>query len=101
MTADDAAIRQAYLKSVQEYPPETDGKRFQEISQAYERIKDQASRHRYHLLDTTLPGDGPVDVMVQYARYCRQFHPLPFPAMKELLQEAAMKSIGPVSTVPQ
>ncbi len=101
MTADDAVIRQAYLKGVQDYPPEMDGKRFQEISQAYERIKDRASRHRYHLLDNTLPGDGPVDALVNYARYRSQFDPLPFPAMKELLQAADASTVRPTSHAPK
>lgn len=47
--ADDAEIKQAYLNSVKENPPDRDQERFQQIQQAYESIKDSDSRINYEL----------------------------------------------------
>ena len=60
--ANDAAIRQAYLNAVKESPPEADPKRFQAVSQAYEKIKDQQSRHRHLLFNHDCPANSPLDV---------------------------------------
>ena len=47
--ADDAEIKQAYLQQIKNHPPERDPRRFHEIQQAYELIKDSESRLRYEL----------------------------------------------------
>jgi curved DNA-binding protein CbpA len=89
--ADDQIIRQAYLKAVKESPPDADPKRFQAVSQAYEKIKDQPSRHRHILFNQDCPATSPLDVLARYASH-RRPQPLPFDAMKEFLQSAAKRS---------
>ena len=86
--ADDQTIRQAYLNAIKESPPEADPKRFQAVSQAYEKIKDRESRHRYILFDKDCPGNSPLDTLARYASH-RRFEPLPLDAMKEFLRSAA------------
>jgi curved DNA-binding protein CbpA len=83
--ADDPAIRQAYLKAIKESPPEADPKRFQAVSQAYEKIKDQEHRHLHILFDHDCPANSPLDVLPRYASH-RRLDPLPFDAMKEFLR---------------
>ena len=85
--ADDQAIRQAYLKAVKESPPEADPKRFQAVSRAYEKIKDQESRHRHILFNHDCPANSPLDALARYAGR-RRLDPLPFDAMKEFLRSA-------------
>jgi curved DNA-binding protein CbpA len=87
--ADDQAIRQAYLRAIKEAPPDSDPKRFQAVSQAYEKIKDQASRHRHILFNRECPADGPLDALARYGAHRRQFDPLAFEAMKKFLTAAA------------
>jgi DnaJ-class molecular chaperone len=84
--ADDAAIRRAYVEAVKRAPPDLEPERFQQITAAYEAIKDEASRHSYVLFDTTSPGDSPLDVFVRHVRFRHRPHPLPLAAMKELLR---------------
>lgn len=48
-TADDDAIKKAYLHRVREHPPERDPDRFQAIRAAYEAIKTRPDRLRYRL----------------------------------------------------
>lgn len=48
--ATDDDIRGRYLELVKNHPPEHDPQRFQDITQAYERIKDRRSRIRHRLL---------------------------------------------------
>jgi len=48
-TADDDAIKKAYLQQVREHPPERDSERFQAIRTAYEMLKTRRDRLRYRL----------------------------------------------------
>jgi DnaJ-class molecular chaperone len=76
------------LKALKESPPEANPKRFQAVSQAYEKIKDQESRHRHILFNHDCPAGSPLDVLARYASH-RRLQPLPFDAMKEFLRSAA------------
>ncbi|MGH7947010.1 MAG: DnaJ domain-containing protein [Opitutaceae bacterium] len=84
--ADDVRIRRAYLDAVKEAPPETHPIRFKEVAAAYEKIKDERSRHRYELFDTDSPGDSPLDVFLRHARLATRPAPPSFEAMKEFLR---------------
>jgi len=42
--ADEAEIKQAYFRKVREFPPEREPQKFQEIRQAYEKLKDTEFR---------------------------------------------------------
>ena len=48
-TADDDAIKKAYLQQVREHPPERSPERFQAIRSAYEAIKTRRDRLSYRL----------------------------------------------------
>lgn len=86
LEADDQTIRRAYIDAIRLAPPELDPKRFQAINTAYEQIKDEASRYRRTLFNTTPPGDSPLDAFLRYARLRGHSQPLPFETMKELLR---------------
>ena len=86
--ADDQTIRQAYLKAVKEASPDTHPERFQVVSQAYEKIKDEASRRQHLLFHGDCPGASPLDTLARYASH-HHFEPLPFAAMQELLRSLA------------
>jgi curved DNA-binding protein CbpA len=49
--AEDAQIRKRYLELIKQYPPEREAIRFQEITAAYEKIKDESSRIRTQLFE--------------------------------------------------
>ena len=83
--ADDQVIRQAYLQAIKESPPDSDPKRFQAVSQAYQKIKDQPSRHQHYLFNQDCPADSPLDALARHAGQRRDFEPLDFAAMKEYL----------------
>ncbi len=51
-TADDQAIRKAYLKQVKQFPPEQEPEKFQQIRAAYDRIKNERSRLAFRLFQT-------------------------------------------------
>ncbi len=87
--ADDARIRQAYLDAVKDATPETHPARFKEIAAAYEKIKDETSRHRYELFNTDCPGESPLGVFLRHARLAKRPLPLSFESMKELLRSCA------------
>jgi curved DNA-binding protein CbpA len=91
LEADDQAIRQAYLNGIKDASPDSDPKRFQALSQAYEKIKDESRRLHYALFNQECPGDSPLDVLVRYAQAQRSIPPLSFDMMKEFLQSCAAK----------
>jgi DnaJ-class molecular chaperone len=49
--ASDEEIRKQYLALIRQHPPERDPIRFQEISTAYEKLKDEMTRIRTRVLD--------------------------------------------------
>ena len=91
LAADDQSIRRAYLDAIKLAPPDHDAKRFQAVSEAYEQIKDEPSRHRYTLFNKTAPGESPLDVFLRYAQLRGQSQPMPFEAMKDLLRLCSKK----------
>ncbi len=84
-SADDAAIRQAYLAAVRQSPPDTHPERFQAVSAAYDRIKDESSRLHYLLFDLECNADSPLDTFLRFVR-ARPPEPLPFERMREWLR---------------
>ncbi len=84
--ADDKTIRKAYLESIKVATPETNPKRFQALTEAYDKIKDQTSRHHHVLFNRTPPGDSPLDAFLRAAALLPPPKPLPFEVMKEFLR---------------
>jgi DnaJ-class molecular chaperone len=54
-TADDEAIRAAYLAAIRACPPERDRQRFERVRAAYESIATERDRLARSLFDTTAP----------------------------------------------
>lgn len=87
--ADDATIRRAYLDGIKLASPDSNPKRFQALSQAYEKIKDEGSRLRYFLFHTDCPAESPLDALRQHARMLRPIDPIPFDRFKEFVRSLA------------
>lgn len=51
----DQHVKSAYLRLVQQYPPDRYPEDFQSIRAAYEQLADYKKRLAYELFDTTLP----------------------------------------------
>jgi len=54
-TADDEAIKKAYLQQVRQHPPEREPEQFQAIRVAFEAIKTRRDRLRYRLFQQEAP----------------------------------------------
>jgi len=54
-TADDEAIKKAYLQQVRQHPPEREPEQFQSIRLAFEAIKTRRDRLRYRLFQQEAP----------------------------------------------
>jgi curved DNA-binding protein CbpA len=87
--ASDQTIREAYLNGIKAATPESDPKRFQALNLAYEKIKDESNRLQYLLFDRDCPAESPLAALPMYARYRRQFDPVPFDKLKEFLRSQA------------
>lgn len=55
VTADDEAIRAAYLAAIRDCPPERDRQRFERVRTAYEAIASVRGRLSHALFDKTVP----------------------------------------------
>jgi DnaJ-class molecular chaperone len=91
LEADDRSIRQAYLDAIRVATPEHDPQRFQALTAAYTLIKDELSRHRYTLFDTTASGQSPLDAFLSAAALLPTPEPPAFDTLKELLRSCAKK----------
>jgi curved DNA-binding protein CbpA len=89
LEADDQTIRQAYLAAIKESPPDAHPLRFQAVSQAYEKIKDETRRYKYYLFNQECPGESPLDAFLQQARLQGRPRPLPLDFMKNYLRQCA------------
>ena len=89
LSADDGAIRQAYLEAIRLTPPDLAPARFTAVSAAYQQIKDEASRHHYTLFDRSVAGDSPIDAFARGMRGSAGATPLPFDVMKSFLKSCA------------
>jgi curved DNA-binding protein CbpA len=54
-TADDEAVRAAYLAAIRACPPERDRERFEQVRAAYEAIATERDRLAHALFDTSAP----------------------------------------------
>jgi len=54
-TADDNAIRAAYLAAIRACPPERDRERFEQVRAAYESIATERDRLAHALFNTSAP----------------------------------------------
>jgi DnaJ-class molecular chaperone len=54
-TADDDAIRAAYLAAIRACPPERDRQRFEQVRAAYEAVSSEPKRLAHALFDTQVP----------------------------------------------
>ncbi|MBI5438396.1 MAG: J domain-containing protein [Nitrosomonadales bacterium] len=61
VTADDEAIRAAYLAAIRNCPPERDRKRFERVRAAYEAVSSVRGRLSHALFDKSVP--SPEDVL--------------------------------------
>lgn len=61
VTADDEAIRAAYLSAIRDCPPERDRQRFERVRAAYEAVDSVRGRLSYALFDKSVP--SPEDVL--------------------------------------
>ena len=86
--ADDRTIRQAYLAAVKLCSPESDPLGFQQISSAYESIKDEESRLGAILNPPQPQASSPAEVLVAHARQAEPL-PLDMETMKAFLRGLA------------
>ena len=63
-TADDEAIKKAYLQQVRQHPPEREPEQFQAIRLAFEAIKTRQDRLRYRLFQLETPA---IEALVETA----------------------------------
>ena len=63
-TADDAAIRAAYLAAVRNCPPDRDAERFAHLRSAYDAVATQRARLGHDLFDCQAPTANDVSQML-------------------------------------
>lgn len=88
-TTDDEAVRKAYLELVRQHSPDRDPDRFQQISRAYEQLKDEDARLRYDLFNRETPGRTPFEVLVRHTKQSGERKPPTFQQMKEFILQCA------------
>jgi curved DNA-binding protein CbpA len=83
--ATDDQIRRRYLALIKLHPPEKDPQRFQDLNQAYERIRDQRARIHHKLFGYYRTGD--VEASLDYLRRAVQ------PSRKRAGLQALLKAL--------
>ncbi len=83
---DDAGIRAAWQRAIQQHPPERDALRFQEVQEAYQAIRDARARAAWAVHPRRAPADSPGDALRLYARRRPTLTPPGAPAFRAFLQ---------------
>lgn len=86
-TADDKAIRNAYLELIKKHPPDRAPERFKEIANAYETIKDEKKRLEYYLFNKDIPVNRPFEALSLQIQRAETRKPPAFDILKELLRD--------------
>jgi len=64
----DDGVRAAYQALLRRYPPEHRPERFQQIQEAYQKLRTARDRCRWCLLHQDDGHDGPLDALEKFAR---------------------------------
>ena len=56
--APQTEVRKAYLEKLQKFPPEKSAEKFQQVTEAYESIKDEVARARLKVFGMRHPPDN-------------------------------------------
>lgn len=86
LTANDAQIRAAWQRAVQEHPPERDALRFQQVQEAWQAIRDARARAAWSVCPRTAPADSPAAALLLYATRQKSMTPPGAPAFRAFLQ---------------
>lgn len=89
-TATDAEIRAAYLEGIKKNSPEAAGEKFQAISEAYLKIRDEESRIALILTNRTPPGESPLGAAVAAMTF-HGHQPLSFEQLQDYLRKCTKK----------
>jgi len=71
---DDQTVRDAYLRKIRQFPPETAPAEFRLINEAYEKLKSRTERVRFALFDSDPDAISPMDCLREPAliAHCRR-----------------------------
>ena len=85
----DDGVRAAYQKLLRRYPPEHSPERFQQIQEAYQKLR--AARDRWHWCWTHLAEghDGPLEALEKFTRLPGRLRPPGAPALRAFLRGCA------------
>jgi len=86
--ADDKTIRQAYLEAIKVATPERDPGLFQQLTTAYELIKDERARIVHAFIDSRETADTPGEVLARALAWTR-LKPLPWEQLELYLRACA------------
>ncbi len=91
-SADDAAVRDSYLKLVRQFPPEQHPRNFAEINRAYGMIKDETRRMKHALFPPPVLERSPMGAALAHYRCTDLRPPVGIETLKSYLQKCAMGS---------
>lgn len=83
----DEQVREAYLRLVRSFPPDTEPKTFNRVSEAYDKIKDERARLEYDLFSTEPGIERPFEALVAQMNTDGERRPLDYEGMMDLLRE--------------
>ncbi len=85
----DDQVRTAYHERLRQHTPEQDPVGFQTLQEAYASIRTERDRWRWHLLNTDVPAESPLEVLEKLARLPGRARPPGAAAFQSLLTACA------------
>ena len=88
----DEQVREAYLRLVRSFPPDTEPETFNRVSAAYDKIKNERARLEYDLFSTEPGVERPFEALVARMNTDGERRPLGYEEMMDFLRECLKHS---------
>jgi hypothetical protein len=96
----DDGVRTAYQALLRRYPPERCPERFQQIHEAYQKLRTARDRWHWCLLHLDNGHDGPLEALEKFARLPGRMRPPGAPALRAFMRGCAAAALREVSAAP-
>ena len=89
----DDGVRAAYQTLLRRHPPERSPERFQQIQEAYQKLRTVRDRWRWCLLHQYDGHDGPLEALAMFARLPGRMRPPGAPALRVFMRGCAAAAL--------
>lgn len=101
LTCTDDQVRAAYHERLRQHTPEQDPIGFQMLQEAYAALRTERDRWRWHLLNTDLPAESPMEALEKFTQLPGRARPPGTSAFQSLLTTCTTAALRDLTAANQ